>query len=280
MFKSLFKKLGLERNSSDKQHLSVDYAETFFDDIVGYADIKKIFMQGIISKERFNILLAGPPGSAKTLFLLACKDGLDNVYFADNNSTGPGLIDYLFEHPETEYLLIDEFEKLKKPDQNALLNLAETGILVSTKVKKTMSIQLKTKIFATLNDFSKLSNPMKDRFYVLILPAYTEDEFHTVVIKLLTKTYKKSPEIAAYISFKTWHTWESQSVRDAIKLAKITGTTTSDDIEGQNRVKKEVDLIVNTKLKYGLNNILEDELPEKKRSSKGSSTRRPRTGNR
>src|SRR5215217_3338338 len=141
MFKSLFKKLGLERNSSDKQHLSVDYAETFFDDIVGYADIK---------------------------------------------STGPGLIDYLFEHPETEYLLIDEFEKLKKPDQNALLNLAETGILVSTKVKKTMSIQLKTKIFATLNDFSKLSNPMKDRFYVLILPAYTEDEFHTVVIKLLT----------------------------------------------------------------------------------------------
>lgn len=258
MFKNLFKKLGLINKESDK-HLTLDHAETFFDDIVGYSDIKKIFMKGIISKERFNILLAGPPGSSKSMFLLACNDGLDNAYYTDNNSTGPGIIEYLFEHPDLDYLLIDEFEKLKKNDQEALLGLAETGILVSTKVKKTMSIKMNTKIFVTLNNLKRLTKPMEDRFLVFILPEYTEDEFHEVAIKLLTKAYHKSPEVAAYISFRVWHDWDSQSIRDTVKLAKITGNADSDDINGLEKIKKDIDLIVNTKLKYGLQNLDDDD---------------------
>jgi hypothetical protein len=58
------------------------------------------------------------------------------------NASGPGLVDYLFEHPGTQVICIDELDKLKKNDQTALLNLLETGILSSTKVRKIRSIRM------------------------------------------------------------------------------------------------------------------------------------------
>ncbi len=40
-----------------------------FDNIVGYKEIKRTFLRSLISKEPVHILLIGPPGQAKTLFL-------------------------------------------------------------------------------------------------------------------------------------------------------------------------------------------------------------------
>jgi len=68
VFKNLFKKidevLGLENEPS------LPPEEKFFSDIVGYPDIKKLFMKSIVSKEPIHILLTGPPASSKTIFLL------------------------------------------------------------------------------------------------------------------------------------------------------------------------------------------------------------------
>ena len=40
-----------------------------------------------------------------------------------NVSTGAGIIAHLFEHPELEYLLIDEIKKLKKEELAVLLSI-------------------------------------------------------------------------------------------------------------------------------------------------------------
>ena len=119
MFKTLFKRLGINHEVD-----ILPPEEKFFSGIVGYSDLKKLFMRSIISKEPSHILLTGPPASSKTIFLLQMMKGLDNSYFTDGTGTsGVGMIDYLFEHPSTKYLLIDEIDKMKKSDQVALLNI-------------------------------------------------------------------------------------------------------------------------------------------------------------
>jgi holliday junction DNA helicase RuvB len=40
-----------------------------FDSIVGYDGIKRTFVRSLTSKQPVHILLVGPPGQAKTLFL-------------------------------------------------------------------------------------------------------------------------------------------------------------------------------------------------------------------
>ncbi|MGD1837595.1 MAG: AAA family ATPase, partial [Nitrososphaeraceae archaeon] len=203
-----------------------------------YEDIKKIFEKAIVAPHFVHLLLTGAPGSAKTLFLLECFQKLNNSYFTDNNSTGAGIVDYLFEHPNTKYLLIDEFEKLSKNDQNVLLNVMETGILTSTKIKRTKSMKLNLKIFATSNNIELISKPIRSRFLRLHLKEYDEKTFHQIVIGLLTKEYKKSGGLAATISTKVWNKMKSNDIRDAIKVAKL-----STSIE-------DVDSIVNTILRY------------------------------
>jgi Holliday junction DNA helicase RuvB len=109
-----------------------------FDDVIGYDDLKELLTKCLVVKDSCNILLSGPPASSKTVFLLSIQKEVLNACFIDAaNASGPGLIDYLFEHPETRVICIDELDKLKRSDQTALLNLLETGILSSTKVRKT-----------------------------------------------------------------------------------------------------------------------------------------------
>ena len=110
--------------------------EEFFSDIIGYPDIKKILVKCILSNS-MHVILDGPPASAKSMFLLAMESKLENIYYVDGtNATGPGMVKYLFEN-DVKYLLLDEVEKMSIANQNVLLNVMETGILTSTKVKNT-----------------------------------------------------------------------------------------------------------------------------------------------
>ena len=70
---------------------------------------------------------------------------MKDAFFIDaTNASGPGkIVDKLFAYPRTKIILIDEIEKMTKRDQNMLLNLLETGMLVSTKVRKTQEMEFK-----------------------------------------------------------------------------------------------------------------------------------------
>jgi Holliday junction DNA helicase RuvB len=130
-----------------------------FDCIVGYDGIKRTFLRSLNSEEPVHILLVGPPGQAKTLFLKCIQDTFvhKKAFFTiGGNASKSGLIDVLFDM-RPYYLLIDEIEHLKPEYQTTLLSLMETGVLTQTMHLKVRHMHLKTWVFATSNGTKKLS---------------------------------------------------------------------------------------------------------------------------
>jgi replication-associated recombination protein RarA len=212
LFKELFKR------STSK----VPAEERFFSSIYGYADIKKLLMRAIVSRESISILLCGPPASSKTVFLIEMMKGLDNACYIDcTSTTGAGLVDKLF-NSTINYLLLDEIEKMSKKDQNVLLNVIETGMLIETKVSKTRSKQMKNlKVFATTNNVDTLSQPLSSRFMEFHLPEYTFYQFLEVARKLLAKRFGHSSQIADEIASVVWNELSNKDIRNVLAIAKL-----------------------------------------------------------
>jgi len=203
--------------------------EEIFSEIQGYNDIKKLMMRCILSPEPIHVVLDGPPASGKTLFLLSMQKRLYNSYFVDcTNATGPGMIDYLFKH-DVKYLLLDEVKKMSKSDQNVLLNVLETGVLTSTKVKKTERKKMKLSVFATTNDIDAISKPFRSRFVELSLPSYTYEGFCNIAVELLGNRYEHTEEISVKIADTVWNKIKSKDVRDILSIGKLSKTV--DDVD-------------------------------------------------
>ncbi|MDW0192596.1 MAG: hypothetical protein QOC37_11775, partial [Nitrososphaeraceae archaeon] len=93
-------------------------------------------------------------------------------------------------------------------------------------------------IFATSNDVDRLSNALRSRFMDLHLKEYSYEEFIDIVRKLLKKRYRMDENISEKIAYAVWNVMNSKDVRDAIKIAKLTKSSS------------DVDWLVNVKLKY------------------------------
>jgi replication-associated recombination protein RarA len=212
------------------QYSQTIFEDGIFDDIVGHDDLKAVIIKCIKSEEPINVLLYGPPATAKTLFLLAIYRGLGNCYFTDgSNASGAGMVEYLFAHKETQIIAIDELDKLKKSDQTTLLNLLETGILTSTKVRKTAQQKMNIKVFATSNDIDRISKPLRSRFVEFSLPSYTYEEFCEIAVKLMKQRNGHDREIAMKIADIIWNKLNSRDIRDVIQISKLTNSI--DDVE-------------------------------------------------
>src|SRR5712691_11137240 len=216
VFTNLFRKL--DQMIDD---YTITQEQRFFSSIYGYEDIKKLLMRCISAKEPTHVLLIGPPGCCKTVFLLEMARGLDSkTYFMDATSaSGPGIVDYLFEN-NIKYLLIDEIDKLQRKDQSVLLNLMENNVLVETKVRKTRKKEMMVSVFATCNDISKISNALRSRFIVLQLEEYTHDQFLQIAKHLLAKTYGMNEVLSTMIADAIWNSG-SKDVRDLLKVGKL-----------------------------------------------------------
>jgi Holliday junction resolvasome RuvABC ATP-dependent DNA helicase subunit len=233
LFKTIFKKSNLaSKNERINAHVPTVYEltnrfeEFLFESITGYADIKKLLMRSILSKEQIHILLTGPPATSKTVFLLEMSKELSDAYFIDGTATsGVGIIDFLFSHPNIRFLLIDELEKLNRKDQTVLYNLMETGILTEMKAQKTKGFRqqkMNVKIFATCNELDKLTKPLKSRFLKLELPEYSYDEFLTISNNLIRKRYKHLDlNISNRIAEIVWNDINSKDIRDCLRIAKL-----------------------------------------------------------
>ncbi len=149
------------------------------------------------------------------------------AYFVDGSTaSGMGIIDYLFEHTDLKFLLIDEIDKLSKKDQKVLLNVMETGILSDVKAKRSKSARqthMHLSIYATSNDSSNILTPLLSRFVKLNLPVYSLETFTEICHKLLSRKYDKDYET---IQASVRYVWEhTRDVREAIAIAKIAGTS-------------------------------------------------------
>jgi SpoVK/Ycf46/Vps4 family AAA+-type ATPase len=86
--------------------------EHIFDQIVGYDGIKRTFLRSLNSKKPVHILLIGPPGQAKTLFLKSILETFEEkktFFTVGGNASKAGLIDVLFD-ARPKYLLVDEID--------------------------------------------------------------------------------------------------------------------------------------------------------------------------
>jgi replication-associated recombination protein RarA len=221
-----------EFNEEVRQKLgskNLDDAEVFFDEVIGYSDIKRLLLRCIQAPEPIHVILDGPPASAKSMFLLQANAKLENTYYMDcTNATGPGIVDVLFEN-DVKYLFLDEVEKMSDRDQNVLLNVMETGILTSTKVRHTGNKEMSLSIYATTNDIDAISKPFRSRFMEFSLPAYTYEEFQDIAVKLLAKRYGHEEQLSLKIADTVWNKIKSKDVRDMLQIGKLSKTV--DDVD-------------------------------------------------
>jgi Holliday junction DNA helicase RuvB len=202
--------------------------QQIFKNVIGYDDIKLLLYKMITSKYTNSVLLTGPPASSKTVFILELLDHFKGkAYFVDGTTaSGMGIIDYLFDHTDLKFLLIDEIDKLNKKDQKVLLNVMETGMLSDVKAKRSKSARqtrMHMSIYATSNDTSNLLNPLLSRFNKLNLPEYRLETFTEICQKLLSRKYDKDHETIQEIIRYVWE--HTRDVREAIAIAKIADTS-------------------------------------------------------
>ena len=219
-------------------NIHLEKNEKIFDEIVGQQDVKDAFVLFLDSPTSSNALLDGPPACSKTLFLLAMRKHLKKVFWVEGrNATGPGMLDRLFgDKSDTKYLLIDEIDGLKPSDQKAILNLLETGILSSVKVRNQQEKEFKNlKVFATCNDLGKLTRALKSRFFRISLKEYSEQEF----IEIASNLYpKKDPQLVEYVAKAVWKVLGSKDIRDFNHIIK----NAKNDVDA--------DKLIDLKLKY------------------------------
>jgi Holliday junction DNA helicase RuvB len=111
-------------------------ATTLFENKIRYDNIKNIFLFVIKSHLPVHVLLIGPLGSPKTLFLMERMKIQRSYFTLESHGTKSGMLDYLFKNGPPN-LMIYDIEYMPIKDQTALLSLMETGILSETKFDKT-----------------------------------------------------------------------------------------------------------------------------------------------
>src|SRR5215469_749150 len=205
-----------------------------FKNIEGYDDLQDIVSRALDAEDNYNLLLVGPPASAKTLFLLGILESKKGVYFDGSNTTNR-ILDIL-EEKRPKIICIDELDKMPKQFQEKLLNVMESGHIKVDQVRKQYDFTIKgAKVFAACNEITRLSRPLQSRFRCLHLPSYTEKQFLEVSAKVLPKL-----KIAHIIGKAVWD--QRGDIRDVISIGKLIR---------KNDGPEEVEQILNTMTKYG-----------------------------
>jgi MoxR-like ATPase len=196
--------------------------------------MSRILRRALDSDESYNLLLCGPPASAKTLFLLGILECRKGVYFDGSNTTNR-ILDVLQEE-RPRVICIDELDKMPRQFQGKLLNFMESGHIKVDQMRKQYDFKINgAKVFAACNEITRLSRPLQSRFRCLHLPPYTEEQFLEVSVKVLPKL-----KIAYVIGKAVWD--QGGDIRDVISIGKLVR---------KNDGPEEVEQILDTMSKYG-----------------------------
>ena len=191
-----------------------------FSKIIGYEDIKDIMIMALASESSTAILLSGQPGNGKSSFLKSIEKKYTKYskYVDCSLTTKAGIRDLLFANSSLKILLLDEISRLRKLDQEILLNLIQDGRIIDIRSNKNNEINFNSlKIFATCNNANKLISPLRDRFDEYELPPYSYKEFKSICEKLIKN---KDPLLQKAIIESAWHELGSRSIRDVLDICK------------------------------------------------------------
>lgn len=197
-----------------------DKLDGIFDDVIGYDDIKWLLKRGLTIDSITNFLLVGPPGSAKTVFLLSISSLEDAEFVPSTEASSAGFIDTLFED-RPKYMLLDELDDMEMKDQKSLSSYTDTGIVKETKYGKKRKMKTNTKTLATANDTDPILDHILDRFTVLHFEPYTREEFIEVCEHILPRKEGKSKQESKMIAESLYDRYGKGDVRQAIQVARL-----------------------------------------------------------
>jgi hypothetical protein len=241
----------------ERQMESVTATEVLeaLDLVVGFDDIKQILADTLAARRRINILLEGPPASAKSVMLEGIRMAVHSAYMAFGSRTSAsGLSDVLFEL-RPDILLLDEADKMRHDVYSVCLGLMESGEVLETKTGKTRGIILETSVIAACNSSKKMSPEFLSRFaFHPHFPEYTRDEFIDVVRGMLTRAEDCPEDLARLIGQKVYDMGLGD-VRKARGVWQLMKEPT----------EEEVERIIQINVKYGPQN---DRRRSKQRASR------------
>jgi Holliday junction DNA helicase RuvB len=236
-------RMSLEEMEQRALEISKQKQHELFKNIIGYDDLKLRLIREIEGEYNSNVLLVGPPGTAKSLFGMEMQKKLKQCFYFDGTGlSGRGLFDYLASHKGAKIIFIDEIDKLNKKEQTSLYNLMETGkVIYQTARVQYNFVMLGLKVFATSNSIERLNKPLKSRFAIFRLPEYDFEEFMQIGIKLLSHEYKLPEQTALMVVDSVWNKMNSKDVRDLLKIAKVVR---------KNDSLQDIEQLIEVQLKY------------------------------
>jgi Holliday junction resolvasome RuvABC ATP-dependent DNA helicase subunit len=180
--------------------IEVRYTGENFKMIEGLDDVKVVLERSLkLQSEtrltgqdyRVHVLLAGPPGIAKTMLLMSAEKEIPHerrIFLLGSQVSKAGLRNKILERRgEIDFIFIDELDKMGKSDYDVLLSLMQTGRISVLKAGLEAETVCMATVLATANYLEKIPVEVLDRFMILYLPQYSVEDFEKLALNIFTQ---------------------------------------------------------------------------------------------
>jgi len=168
-----------------------------FSNIVGH-EKEKLLVKAALETLKNNgwpihFLFVGPPGSAKSMFLVAFVEA-GGKYDSMVTATKAGIRDLLIADVRP-YLCVDEIDKASREDTEVFLEILQRGTTTITKSGNRREVEVrKMMVIGTANDIEKVGSALRDRFISIKMRELSKAEKVELTGRTMEE-YHLKPEI-------------------------------------------------------------------------------------
>jgi len=189
--------------------------------VVGMDYEKRILRQCVTSGRdtKFDVLIVGPPGSAKSLLLEELRPLPDTRYVA-GPSMSPGGLTSMFVDSDNppRILLIDEIDKTDPATLDRLLTIMD-GTVTRVRHGSQVDEAVNCRIIAAANSEAGLRPALLTRFWIMPLNDYTLEERRAVIAGFLVTRRGIAADTAQEIANQVAE--RGGDTRDAAQIASV-----------------------------------------------------------